>query len=91
MSEHSRRSSQIHRGLDAQTPFAKRLEIIRREQGCTTLAEFVRRLRERDPEIGYPAAKNYHTHREPSVRYLAAVVLRFKIDACWLLTGGFDA
>lgn len=84
----------FHRGFKTTTDMAKRLEMVRWENRCASLTEFWEKLREVPGcSVTYAAARTYHTGpcREPSVAYLAAVVRRFKVDACWLLTGGFDA
>lgn len=73
------------------TPYAVRLETVRLEVGARTLRAFHDMLCELpDFYDSYESARYYHTTRDPSPDYLAAVVRRFKVHASWLLTGGYD-
>ena len=88
MATEKRGRIRLNRYLKAETPWARRLEAVRLKRGYTTLTEFWEALQELPGfDTSYSAARGYHVAREPSAAYLTAVVLRFDVDAHWLLTG----
>lgn len=72
-----------------ETPFAERLEYVRRLRGCETLDEFHARLPARGGKavFSYDAVRTYHRDRNPPIEYLIAVADTFDVRLEWLARG----